>query len=245
MITLNVEQRSEEWLNARRGVITGTAAKTIKPLSRKGKTGNQPMGFWELAAEIVSVEENGGVETALDRGTRLENENAEICVQKMNLQNPKYDCGIWLTDDRRLGYSPDAAEDAELPKWAIECKSLKTAEHLYLAVKDLFAIGQLPDEFETLFPARVGEYRGIDSVAEEHQYQVRQAFVVNPELEVLYYSLYDPRIVETGALAKIRHHVIIVRREEMGEDVSGQKEMVETQALAVRKLVKALLRMEI
>ena len=162
----------------------------------------------------------------MERGTTLENENAEITVEKLGLENPLYDCGMWVTDDKRLGYSPDASENVDEPTWAIECKSLKTAEHLYLIMADKFAKGELPDFFEPLFPARPEEYRGITSVAEEHRYQVQQAFVVNPELKVLYYSLYDPRVV----VDEYKHYIIAVRREDIMEDVIAQDKMVSQQA---------------
>lgn len=230
MKTIEVEQRSEEWLEARQMVITGTRVKAIKPLARKGKTGTQPAELWKLVAEYVSY--GAEEESPMVRGTQLEKENAEKAVEKHHLKNPRYDCGIWKTDDGLLGYSPDAAEDKEEPTWAIECKSLSTSEHLYLILADKFAKGELPDELEPLFPARPGCYRGIDSVAEEHQHQVRQAFVVNPKLKVLYYSLYDPRVV----IESIQHHTIIVRREEIEEDIAAQKQMVYGQAELARTI---------
>lgn len=230
MKTIEVEQRSEEWLEARQTVITGTRVKAIKPLTRKGKTGTQPAELWKLIAEYVSY--GAEEESPMVRGTQLENENAEITVAEQGLKNPRYDCGMWETDDGLLGYSPDAAEDKKEPTWAIECKSLSTAEHLYLVLADKFAKGELPDELEPLFPARPGEYRGIDSVAEEHQHQVRQAFVVNPKLKVLYYSLYDPRVV----VELVKHHTIIVRREELEEDIEEQRKMVRSQAELARTI---------
>ena len=234
MKTIEVEQRSEEWLEARQTVITGTRVKEIKPLSRAGKTGTQPMGLWKLIAEYLSY--GAEEESPMVRGTNLENENAEKVVEKYKLKNPRYDCGLWKTDDELLGYSPDGAENVEMPTWAIECKSLNTAEHLYLVMADLFAKGELPDFLEPLFAKRVGEYRGIDSVAEEHRHQVRQAFVVNPELKVVYYSLYDPRVI----IEEYKHYVIEVRREEIEDEIKQQRIMVEDQAKLARAVAIAL-----
>ena len=224
MKTIEVEQRSDEWLEARQTVITGTRVKAIKPLARKGKMGTEPAEFWKLVAEYVSY--GAEEESPMVRGTHLENENAEQTVAEKKLKNPNYDCGIWKTDDDLLGYSPDAAEDKDEPTWAIECKSLATAEHLYLILGDKFAKGELPDFMEPFFPPRPGMYRGIDSVAEEHQHQVRQAFVVNPKLKVVYYSLYDPRVIVPG----LKHYTITVKREELEEDIEEQKHMVYQQA---------------
>lgn len=242
MKILDVNQRSDEWFEARQTVVTGTRVKDIKPPLRKVKTGSQTMGFWQLVAEYISY---GAEEVSpMVRGTQLETENAEITVEQIGLKNPLYECGMWLSDDGELGYSPDASEDSEEPTWAIECKSLSTAEHLYLIMSDLFALGLLPDELEPLFPAGRGEYRGIDSVAEEHRHQVRQAFVVNPKLKVLYYSLYDPRVLDTGPLSIFRHYVIKVTREEMKEDVAEQAKMVKDQADLARAVVKAMMKIK-
>lgn len=238
MQIIDIDQRSDEWFEARSGLITGTKVKEVKPLSRKGKTGKQPIGLWKLVTDFVSygMEE----ERPMQRGTRLEDENAELCIETMHLKNPKIHCGLWKTDNGMLGYSPDASEDDEHPTWAIECKSLDTAEHLYLILFDLWALGLLPDRYEELFPERIGEYRGIDSVAEEHRHQVKQAFVVNPDLEILYYSLYDPRIV----IPSFTHYVITVQRKEMEEEIEEQKQMVEKQASLARDIAVLLRTME-
>lgn len=238
MKTIEVEQRSEEWLEARQTVITGTRVKAIKPLARPGKTGSQPMELWKLVAEYISY--GAEEESPMKRGTNLENENAEQVVAKYGLKNPRYDCGLWKTDDDLLGYSPDGAEDQPEPTWAIECKSLNTAEHIYLIMADLFAKGELPDSLEPLFAARPGIYRGIDSVAEEHRHQVRQAFVVNPKLKTLYYSLYDPRVI----IEKYKHYVIEVKREEIEEDIEAQRAMVQQQAELAKAIAIILARKE-
>ncbi|MCM1218175.1 MAG: hypothetical protein NC548_27125 [Lachnospiraceae bacterium] len=230
MKIIEIEQRSDEWFEARSGLITGTRVKEVKPLSRKGKTGTQPIGLWRLVADYVSF---GTEETRpMERGTKLELENAQMCVDKLGLQNANLNCGIWVSDDNMLGYSPDGSENTDKPEWAIECKSLDTAEHLYLVFNDLWAKGEIPDEFESLFPSRLGMYCGIESVAEEHRHQVRQAFVVNPNLKVLYYSLYDPRIV----IPSIAHHIITVERLEMEDEITDQTAMVNRQA----QLAKAI-----
>lgn len=235
MKILEFAKDSPEWLEARQAVITGTRVKEVKPLSRKGKTGSEPIGFWKIVGEYVSY--GAEEESPMMRGTHLEAENAEKTIEKYNLTNPIYDVGvIWTDDSGIIGSSPDAYENSKEPVWSIECKGLNTAEHLYLVMADMFAKGKLPDEFENLFPQRVGEYRGIDSVAEEHRHQVIQEFVVNPKLEILYYSLYDPRIV----LDKLQHYVIEVKRSEMLEDVAEQTKMVHAQAVKARAVVKML-----
>lgn len=239
MKIVEFEKNSEEWLEARQTVITGTRVKNIKPLTRKGKTGTQPIELWKVVAEFVSY--GAEEESPMVHGTRLEAENVELTMAKLGLDNCKYDAGVlWLTDNNALGYSPDGYEDSECPAWAIECKSLDTASHLYLIMADLFAQGKLPDNMEPLFPARPGLYRGIDSVSKEHRNQVIQAFVVNPDLEVVYYSLYDPRVVLEG----LKHYVIKVTRDEIEDEIEDQKKMVWYQADLARDIVKVMNKLE-
>jgi hypothetical protein len=238
MKILQFQKDSDEWLEARNTVISGTKVKEVKPPTRKVKTGLQTIGFWGLIAEYLSygVEE----ESPMVRGTHLEDENAQLAIEKLHLENGKYNVGaLWQTDDGLLGYSPDAFEDTEKPKWAIECKSLKTAEHIYLIARDMAAKGKLPSAAASQFSIEK-EYRGIDYVAEEHQLQIKQAFVVNPELETVYYSLYDPRVFVEG----LRHYIITVRRSEMKEDIAEQKEMVERQAKLARTIAKCLVNLK-
>lgn len=235
MKTLKFEKNSPEWFEARQTVISGTKVKETKPPARKVKTGAQTLGFWGLVSEYLGF----GVEEELPmvRGTHLEEENAEETVKKLKLKKAEYGVGtMWLTDDELLGYSPDAYENVEKPKWAIECKSLSMAEHIYLVMADMSARGVVPEQFAPLFPKIDGGYRGIDHVAEEHRLQIKQAFVVNPALEVVYYSLYDPRFV----IEPLQHYVITVKRSEMEEDIAAQKQMVEMQAQLARNIAKYL-----
>lgn len=239
MKILQFQKDSDEWLEARNTVISGTKVKEVKPPTRKVKTGLQTIGFWGLIAEYLSygVEE----ESPMVRGTHLEDENAQLAIEKLHLKNGKYNVGaLWQTDDGLLGYSPDAFEDTEKPKWAIECKSLKTAEHIYLIATDLTAKNKLPGQVAVQCPYKGKDYRGIDFVADEHRLQIIQAFVVNPELETVYYSLYDPRVFVEG----LRHYVITVKRSEMEDIIAEQKEMVERQAKLARDIAKCLVNLK-
>ena len=239
MKTLKFEKDSPEWLEARQTVISGTKVREIKPPARKVKTGTQTLGFWGLVAEYLSY--GAEEESPMVRGTHLEDENAEKTIEKMKLKKPEYGVGtLWQTDDGLLGYSPDAYENSENPKWAIECKSLKTAEHIYLIMADLCAQDKLPAVFKPLFKQEEIDYRGIDHVAEEHRMQVIQAFVVNPALQTLYYSLYDPRVVVEG----LQHHIITVKRSEMEGEIAEQQNMVENQAKLARNIAKYLAQVE-
>lgn len=230
MKIIEVEQRTEEWFEARSKVITGTRVKEVKPLTRKAKTGTQPIGLWRLVADYVAY---GAEEVQpMSRGTNLETENAMMVVDKFKLKNPLYKCGLWTTDDGMLGSSPDASENVDLPTWSVECKSLNTAEHLYLVFNDLWRKREIPEEFGILFPTRPDTYRGLESVAEEHRHQVLQEFIVDPKLETLYYSLYDPRIV----CPELAHYVIVLHRSEMLEEIEAQRVMCEQQAKLARSI---------
>ena len=235
MKTLKFEKDSPEWLEARQCVISGTKVEDVTPPARATKTGSQKMGFWGLVAEYLSfgVEE----ESPMERGTHLEEENAAKTIEKLSLKNGEYGVGaLWETDNGLLGYSPDAYENTDLPTWAIECKSLSSAEHLYLIMADIAGRGILPNRYSGLANTSKETYRGIDYVAKEHRLQVTQAFVVNPTLEVVYYSLYDPRLVIEG----LQHYIITVKRSEMEEDILAQRQMVAAQARLARNVAKFL-----
>lgn len=222
MQIINVSQSEdrEAWLDGRRGVITGTKAKTVKPLSR----GNSlPAGIYELLAEQVAIAKDG--EPERDRGLRLENEGLRLTAEKYSL-NLNLDPGMWLSDDGKLGVSPDAAEDVAMPTYAAENKSLDTKNHLQGIINDWEA-------------KKLPQYNPIDSLkigTSDFSAQAIQYFVLNDKLETLYFGLYDDRV----ALDNIVHYVIEIKREHVQEYVNGQ-EAYERDALArVDEMIKTL-----
>lgn len=152
-------ETEQDWLDARRGKITGTR---LKDLIVKRGTGKKK-GYYELIAERIAIP--ASEEPAIDRGKRLEEEAiehfAEIAGKKVN-----NDLVMWHRDDEeRIAVSPDGYTD-DL-KEAVEVKCLSSASHV-----EAWLTQEIPSEYES---------------------QVLQYFIVNDELERLFFVFYDPR----------------------------------------------------
>lgn len=208
IIKLSQVDDREAWLEARRGVITGTKSKYIKPLTRgKNKT---PAGFWQLVAEKVAVAPDF-VEKDIDRGLRLQEEAMQLFSEKYAIDLDT-DPGMWVSGmSESIGYSPDGAEPGDNPTYATEVKCLSSANHLKYIITDKRR--QQTDEYKT-----------IDSIPNDasnaYREQVIQAFVVNENLERLYFILYDDRI----ALEPYMLHVITIERQDIKDEIEAQRQ---------------------
>lgn len=220
IIPVSQSEDREAWLDGRRGVITGTKAKTVQPPKRGGGI---PQGIYELLAEHVAIAKDG--EPERDRGLRLENEGLQLTANKYEL-DLNLDPGMWLSDDGKLGVSPDAAENTKKPTYAAENKSLDTKNHLQAILNDWEA-KKKPD------------YNPLDSLkisTQDYSTQAIQYFVINPDLEVLYFGLYDDRVV----LENVMHYVIEIKREHVEDYVDGQ-ELYERDAIkTVERMIQTL-----
>jgi predicted phage-related endonuclease len=159
-------QNKEEWLNFRKGKISGTRLKDI--IVKRG-TGHKK-GYYELIAERLSVTEeefDGFIpnETPMDRGTRLQ----KFALERFRTETGKKvreDLIIWSSDDSDdITISPDGViSDTE----AVETKCLSSASHI-----EAFLTNEVPDEYKD---------------------QGTQYFIVNEKLKKLHFVFYDPRI---------------------------------------------------
>lgn len=211
VIAISQTEDREAWLDGRRGIITGTKAGKVAPLKR----GNGiPQAIYELLAETVAISKDG--EPERDRGLRLENEGLELTAKKYKL-NLNLDPGMWLSDDGKLGVSPDAAEESKKPTYAAENKSLDTKNHLQAILNDWVA--KKTSNYNPLNSLKIG--------TSDFSAQVIQYFVVNLGLETLYFGLYDDRV----ALDNVVHYVIVIKREHVAEFIDAQ-ELYERDALA-------------
>ena len=77
IIKVSQSNDRESWLDLRRGIITGTKAKSVAPPARSKNT---PAGIFSLLAEHVAIAKDG--EPERDRGLRLEKEALEITNKK-------------------------------------------------------------------------------------------------------------------------------------------------------------------
>lgn len=157
----------QDWLDARKGKITGTRAGNLISVRDK-----KPLkGYYELLAERVAVpitEEN-----AMDRGKRLEDEAVERYIAETGVQ-VKNDLVLWERDDHPdIAISPDAYKETKKKKVtvideAVEVKCLSSASHI-----EAWITKQVPSEYRA---------------------QARQYFIVNDDLIKLTMVFYDPRM---------------------------------------------------
>ena len=220
IIRLSQQNDREAWLQLRLGKITGKKSKGIKPLSRGAD--RTPAGFWILLAEKLAVGSDG--EPDMDRGTRLEKVALPLIAQRYGL-DLDVDPGMWISEDNEdIALSPDGAEIGDKPTYAAEVKCLSSSNHLKYVVTAL----------------RNPEKRPIDLVPNDAQSaykdQVIQYFVVNPDLQTLFFGLYDDRIV----LDHLMLHVLIIERATIEEEIEKQKAIELGVLDDVNKLIEEL-----
>lgn len=223
MRIIHLQQNSDEWRQHRIGKIGGSDAKGIMPLSRgKDRT---PVGYWDLLAQKISIAADG--EPVMDRGHRLEEDALRVFAEKYNLKL-KIDSQFWESDiNSDISVSPDGSEDSDRPTWAAEAKCLSSANHLKYVVKDIHAK-----------QADTGDlYNGIDQIPQEYKCQVVQYFVVNDDLQTLYFVLHDDRIV----IDKYVNYVIEITREEIKDEIELQKAVEIDTLKSVDKIIKELM----
>lgn len=162
----NHEQRSDEWYEARRGVITGSRLKNI--IKTRG-TGRK-IGFYEVLAERLTGLPSDD-ETPLERGVRLEPEAFEKF--KETIGKDVEEVGLCISKDcPHIGVSPDGLIKNAKGKYteAVEIKCLSTSRHLQALIEQV--------------------------IPTDYKYQVVQYFIVNPDLKKLYFVFYDPRLTQ-------------------------------------------------
>ena len=128
----------EEWLQARKGKITGSRLADI--IVKRG-TGKK-IGFYELIAERLSTDPEGLAfdETPMERGTRLEPE-AMACFVEVTGKKVDTSLVMWSRDDNdSIAVSPDGFI-GKLE--AVETKCLSSAKHL-----KAYLTQQVPEDYE-------------------------------------------------------------------------------------------------
>ena len=204
----------------------------ITEAEAKNKRLKVGVDFWRFLAELWAEPSDG--EPPMERGHRLEPENIQITLRTLGFDPASCvtDCGIWESDDDdRIACSPDAYESSEKPTWAIECKSLGSAYHLQTVVPWMMHADamrshvanlkpELVDVIEQVLPEYTldGKATGLDFIPDQYKAQVLQYFVVCDSLEVLFFSMYDPRVV--GAA---HHQVIPVYRKDIETEIAEHK----------------------
>jgi putative phage-type endonuclease len=133
MITKQFETR-EEWLEERKGKITGSR---LNNLVVKRGTGEK-IGFYEIIAERIAQESDG--EDAMERGNRLEEEAIEI-FSKVTGKKVDTSLVLWEREDNKsIAISPDGfIGETE----AVEVKCLSSARHI-----EAYLTKEIPSEYE-------------------------------------------------------------------------------------------------
>ncbi len=151
-----------------------------------GTARTQETAYYELLAERLSVVEHDE-ESALNRGIRLEDEAREAFASAYGV---KVETMAFVESDTNkfMGISPDGfIKKGKKYIQAVEIKCLSSANHVKAWLEN-----QIPEEY---YP------------------QVVQYFIVNKDLQSLFFVLYDPRI-EIHPM-----HIILVERADIEEDI--------------------------
>lgn len=210
------------------------------------------LDFWQFLADMIAEQPDG--EPPMERGHRLENTNIMMACEKLGIPpySVEFDTGMWVSDvDDRIAVSPDAHAKPQIgingleydPTFAFEAKSLGTKYHLQTVVP--FRVFQMLCDSETsdeqreelrslalkLFPEVLESRREFDFIPEQYQAQVLQYFVVNHDLETVYFTMYDDRVYSS-----LRHEVFEVDRLSVASEIEAQ----ETKELQTLTLIDEL-----
>lgn len=168
MRIVELDQNTPEWLEARKGKITGSKLKDI--VVKRGN-GNK-IGFYQLIADRLAIDDDyGAYNDPRERGHSLESEAIELFEGTTGRKVDK-DIGLCVSDlHDSIALSPDGLIKDEDGKYteAVEVKCLGSARHIEAVLTN-----RIPAEYEM---------------------QAIQYFVVVDELEVLYFVFYDPRVI--------------------------------------------------
>lgn len=147
--------------------------------------GTRKIGFYETIAERLALDPDE--EDRMERGLRLEAEAIELFEQAMDkkVERP----AVCVSDiNPNIIQSPDGLiKKGKKYTGAVEVKCLSPARHIQAVVEN-----EVPKEFES---------------------QMIQYFIVNENLESLFFVFYDPRI------ASVPLHIIEVTRQELGDRI--------------------------
>lgn len=186
MIIFQAPQNTDEWLENRKGKISGSKLKDI--IVKRG-TGRK-IGFYQLLADKLAIDEQ--VDNPMERGSQLENEALDLFSKEASKKIEQV--GLCVSDENpNIALSPDGLikKGKKYPE-AVEVKCLNSAKHL-----EAFFEKKIPDEY--------------------HE-QAMQYFIVNENLETLYFVFYDPRIIVKPI------HWIEVKRKDIEDEIQYLKD---------------------
>ena len=164
------------------------------------------VGFYQLMADRLSLVEE--YEDPMERGHRLEDE-AIAEFEEMTRKKVEQ-VGLCISDENEnIALSPDGLiKKGKVYPEAIEIKCLSSARHLQ-------------GYFEKKIP-------------KEYLEQVYQYFIVNTDLEKLYFIFYDPRVTVKPI------HWVEVNREDVEDDIQFCKDYQEQTLKEIEELLLTL-----
>jgi putative phage-type endonuclease len=136
MRIIDLEQRSSEWLEARRGKLTGTRLKDV--VVQRGT--KKKIGFYEVLAERLAYAPDG--QNPMERGVELEDEAIDKVSQY--LEKPIEKVGFCVHDEYpSIAVSPDGLiKSGGKYTEAVEVKCLASSRHLQMLVE-----GEVPEDY--------------------------------------------------------------------------------------------------
>lgn len=181
VIRRDIQQRTDEWLEVKRGMVSGTGTKPIyaaKPLQKPLKRGElRDLKPWHTYIyDLIAQDEHKhplkyNEDTYLSAAVQWGKDMEPFAIKNFENKYNMYveDIGWLESSDRsfkgKLGCSPDGFIDI---RNQIEVKCLSTANHISCIVNNTYP--------------------------QEHHPQVVNYFIVNPKLQNLWFIMYDPRV---------------------------------------------------
>lgn len=213
MIIINCEQGTPEWLEARRCKITGTKMDSVC-----GSDLDRLMLACELIAEEATEQTKAFKATAeMERGTA-----EEVFARKhfMETRNVKVEeIGFCISEKYDyLGVSGDGwiANDKGIYTGAFENKSPDSKNAVFYKLADLLPPEKLglgswstptaKNPYSTFKPSAKAPFLGVPA---QYKSQIVTYFLVNDDLEELFFSVYDDRFIEDDS----KQHIVTIRRD--------------------------------
>jgi len=222
MEVLNMEQGTQEWHEARRCTITGTKLKAVMG-TREAQT--------TLIAELIA-EKGTELTKEFRQSVEMERGSAEedFAVKKFEAETKMTVDRIGMCRHKTLDWvalSPDGLIKDENGKYteAVEIKCPDSKKII------LSKIHNIVDPKETGLMGARGPKAGTPflGIPSEYKWQVVHYFLVNPDLEKLYFVTYDERFIDEGA----KLYTVEVLREQ--DELALAIKEAETELLAFRK----------
>jgi len=124
MKIIECEQNTDQWIDARKGKITGSKLKDIVVKRGNGKK----IGFYQLLADKLAIDEQ--VDNAMERGHELEQEAVNLFADLIGKKIEQV--GLCISDENdNIALSPDGLiKNGKKYTEAVEIKCLSSARHL-------------------------------------------------------------------------------------------------------------------